>query len=115
MQARPVQKRAAPQAQLANVHTQNTLDNYYNKVSRPLGITLGYTVNYGTNPPACNAGGGPSSNGANLVAAANIKKSFGIKYWEIGNELFGGGTFETDFHPSPGIGCELRVLRGPLL
>jgi Concanavalin A-like lectin/glucanases superfamily len=88
-----------------NVHTQNTLDNYYSKISRPLGITLGYTVNYGTNPPVCNAGGGPSSNGANLLAAANTKKGFGIKYWEIGNELFGGGTFETDFHPSPGLGA----------
>jgi hypothetical protein len=87
------------------VTTQDTLDNYYSKVSRPLGLSLGYTVNYGTNPPVCNAGGGPSSNGANLVAAANTQRSFGIKYWEIGNELFGGGTFETDFHPNPGMGA----------
>jgi hypothetical protein len=87
-----------------NVHTQNTLDNYYSEISRPLGLTLGYTVNYGTNPPACNAGGGPATNGANLVAA-NTQRGFGIKYFEIGNELFGGGTFETDFHPNPGMGA----------
>jgi hypothetical protein len=88
-----------------NGPTQNTLDNYYSKISRPLGLSLGYTVNYGTNPPVCNAGGGPSSNGANFVAAANVQKSFAIKYWEIGNELYGGGTFETDFHPTPGSGA----------
>jgi hypothetical protein len=88
-----------------NVHTQNTLDNYYSEISHPLGLVLGYTVNYGTNPPACNAGGSPTSNGANLVAAANRQKGLGIKYWEIGNELYGGGTFETDFHPNPGMGA----------
>ncbi len=88
-----------------NVPTQNTIDNYYTKVSHPLGLSLGYTVNYGSNPPSCNAGGGASLNGVNLVAAANTQRGFGIKYWEIGNESYGGGTFETDFHPTPGVGA----------
>ena len=88
-----------------NVSTQNTLDSYVSKVSRPLGLSLGYTVNYGTNPPSCDVGGDPSLNGANLVASANIQKRYDIKYWEIGNELFGGGTFEADFHPRPGMGA----------
>ena len=89
----------------SNLSTEDTLDNYVSLVSQPLGATIGYTVNYGTNPPSCNAGGDPSSNGANLVAYANVQKHYGIKYWEIGNELFGGGTFETDFHLRPGMGA----------
>ena len=88
-----------------NLSTQDTLDNYVNQVSRPIGATVGYTVNYGTNPPDCNAGGDPALNGANLVSYANVQKHYAIKYWEIGNELFGGGTFETDFHPRPGVGA----------
>jgi hypothetical protein len=88
-----------------NGSTQDTLDNYVSKVSRPLGTSIGYTVNYGTNPPSCNAGGDPSLNGANLVTSANIQKGYGIKYWEIGNELFGGGSFEADFHPRPSLGA----------
>jgi hypothetical protein len=88
-----------------NLSTQNTLDNYVTKVSQPLGLSLGYTVNYGTNPPSCNAGGDPASNGANLVAYANVHRRYGVKYWEIGNELFGAGVFETDFHPRPGVGA----------
>jgi hypothetical protein len=88
-----------------NLSTQNTLDNYVSQVSRPLGASLGYTVNYGTNPPSCSAGGDPAANGANLVAFANVQRRYGIKYWEIGNELFGGGVFETDFHPRPGVGA----------
>jgi hypothetical protein len=88
-----------------NVATQNTLDNYVSKVSRPLGTSIGYTVNYGTNPPNCDAGGDPTLNGSNLVWSANALKHYGIKYWEIGNELFGGGSFEADFHPRPSLGA----------
>jgi hypothetical protein len=88
-----------------NVSTQNNLDNFVPKVSRPLGTSLGFTVNYGTNPPDCNSGGDPVLNGADLVAYANIQKHYGIKYWEIGNELYNGGGSETDFHPNPGDGA----------
>jgi hypothetical protein len=87
------------------VFTQNNLGNFVSKVSRPLRASLGYTVNYGTNPPACNSGGDPASNGSDLVAYANIQKQYGIKYWEIGNELYNGGGSETDFHPTPGDGA----------
>jgi hypothetical protein len=88
-----------------NLSTQNTLDNYVSEVSQPLGASMGYTVNYGTNPPSCDAGGDPALNGANLVAYANVLKKYGIKYWEIGNELYGGGFFEVNFHPRPGMGA----------
>jgi hypothetical protein len=91
----------------ANVSTQDDLDNFVAQVAKPIGATLGYTVNYGTNPPACNAGGDPVVNGASLVQYANNEKNYGIKYWEIGNELYdvGAGGNETDFHPSPGNGA----------
>jgi len=88
-----------------NLSTEDTLDNYVQRISQPLATDLGYTVNYGSNPPSCNAGGDPILNGANLVEYANVQKQYGIKYWEIGNELYGGGTFETDFHPLPGNGA----------
>jgi hypothetical protein len=88
-----------------NLSTLDTLDNYVQKVSKPLGTDIGFTVNYGSNPPSCDAGGDPLGNGADLVEYANVEKQYGIKYWEIGNELFGGGSFETDFHPTPGNGA----------
>jgi len=87
-----------------NLSTMDTMDNYIPEVSIPLGSDSGFTVNYGTNPPSCNAGGDPVANGSDLVQYANVQQRYGIKYWEIGNELFGGGVFETDFHPMPGNG-----------
>ena len=83
-----------------NGTTANNLDRFVANVSRPLGASLGFTVNYGTNPPQCDSGGDPNSNGADLVAYANIQKHYGIKYWEIGNELYNGGGSEPDFTPS---------------
>jgi len=99
----------------ANASTQNNLDNFVPKVSHPLQASLGFTVNYGTNPPDCNSGGDPVLNGADLVAYANVQKHFGIKYWEIGNELYNGGGSETDFHPKPGDGASYGRLREGLL
>jgi hypothetical protein len=95
-----------------NLSTHDTLDNYVQEVSLPLGTSIGFTVNYGSNPPSCNAGGDPVSNGADLVEYANIQMHYGIKYWEIGNELAGGGTFETDFHPKPGDGASFGTYEG---
>jgi hypothetical protein len=88
-----------------NGSTSNNLDRFVSEVSRPLGASLGFTVNYGTNPPECDSGGDPNSNGADLVAYANLQKHYGIKYWEIGNELYNGGGSEPDFHAKPGDGA----------
>jgi hypothetical protein len=91
-----------PSAQ--NLATGNTLDTYLSGVATPLGLDVMYTVNYGTNSATCVGGGDPIVNGANLVRYANRTKDYGIKYWEIGNELF-SNTTETDFHPNPNTGA----------
>ncbi|MCL2658982.1 MAG: LamG domain-containing protein [Acidobacteriaceae bacterium] len=86
-----------------NIETRNTMDTFIPMVAQPLGQNLGYTVNYGTNPPACNAPGDPVKNGADLVRYANLTKRYGIKYWEIGNEVY-SKTTEMDLHPNPNTG-----------
>jgi hypothetical protein len=89
----------------ANVSTGDSLNSFVQRIAEPLGMSLGFTVNYGSNPPACNAGGDPVINGSDLVGYANVQQGYGVKYWEIGNEQYGGGSFETDFHPKPGLGA----------
>ncbi len=53
---------------------------------------------------AANYGSGTPQEAAEWVRYANITKGYGIKYWEIGNELYGNGqygaTWETDHHAS---------------
>jgi hypothetical protein len=78
-------------------------DDYIQGVAKPLQLSIVYTVNYGTNPPACNAGGDPEVNGGSLVRYVNRTKGYGIKYWEIGNEVYSGSS-ETDFHDHPNSG-----------
>lgn len=80
-------------------------DRYMAAIAQGLGLSLGYTVNYGTNPPFCNAGGDPEINGADLVRYLNRTKGYGFKYFEIGNELYNGGGSETDLHSQPGKGA----------
>jgi hypothetical protein len=87
-----------------NVSTEDNIDNYLPNVAEPLGLDVVFTVNYGTNPPLCNAGGDPIANGASLVQYANLTNRYGIKYWEIGNEVFSSNS-ETDFHPNPNTGA----------
>lgn len=52
------------------------------------------TANYGTGTP---------SEAADWVRYANVEKGYGVKYWEIGNELYGNGHYgsgwEADDHP----------------
>jgi hypothetical protein len=83
-----------------NLVTQNNLASYSANVAKPLGLDMGYTVNYGTNAPLCTGGGDPVVNGANLVQYANVTNHFGIKYWEIGNEQYAYGS-AIDLHPNP--------------
>ena len=51
------------------------------------------TVNYGTGTPALAAA---------WVQDADVTNNYGIQYWEVGNEVYGNGTYganwETDSH-----------------
>ncbi len=53
------------------------------------------TVNYGSGTP---------QEAADWVRYANVTKGYGIRYWEVGNEVYGNGqygaTWETDKHDS---------------
>ncbi|MEV5279418.1 cellulose-binding protein [Streptomyces sp. NPDC051994] len=53
------------------------------------------TANYGTGTP---------QEAADWVRYANITKRYGVRYWEVGNEVYGngeyGGAWETDHHSS---------------
>ena len=84
-----------------NRTTEDNLQNYITRVAQPLHLSIDFVVNYGSNPPACNDGGDPIANGANLVRYANLQKHFGIERWEIGNEqyAYGGGPL-IDLHPN---------------
>ncbi|WP_037603324.1 cellulose binding domain-containing protein [Streptacidiphilus rugosus] len=67
------------------------------------------TVNYGSGD-VIGAAESPAETGAQLAADwvryANITHGYHIKYWEIGNEIYGNGTYgadwETDKHCSTG-------------
>jgi len=86
----------------AHAFSDNNLDHFASSILGKMPLDVVYTVNYGTNPPACNAGGDPSSAAA-LVRHANNQQHLGIHHWEIGNELFSSAT-ETDLHPDPNSG-----------
>ncbi len=81
----------------------NTFDAFMG-VARATGAQPLITVNYGSNA-ACNGGGDPAEAAA-WVRYANVTKGYGVKYWEIGNEVYGNGTYpggwETDLHPRKG-------------
>lgn len=51
-----------------------------------------------------NYGSGTPDEAAAWVRYANVTKQYGVKYWEIGNEVYGNGeygaTWETDHHDS---------------
>ena len=86
----------------ARERSGNTLDSYASKVLSNAGLDVVYTVNYGTNPPDCNAGGDPKVNARDLVHYAK-QKGYKIHSWEIGNEI-PATTTETDFHADPHTG-----------
>lgn len=70
----------------------DTFDQFMQVVQR-VGATPIITVNYGTGTP---------EEAAAWVKYANITKHYHIRYWEIGNELYGNGTYgatwEADKH-----------------
>lgn len=75
------------------VNPANTFANFINTIVSPAGAQAIVTINYGSNP-AGNAGG-DTNVAAAWVAYANITNHWGVKYWEIGNEIYGNGFYGT--------------------
>jgi hypothetical protein len=69
-------------------------NSFINNLVTPVGATAIITVNYGSNP-TCD-GGGDTNEAAAWVAYANVTNHLGIKYWEIGNEQYGNGYYNTN-------------------
>jgi hypothetical protein len=68
-------------------------NSFINNLVTPAGATAIITVNYGSNP-TCD-GGGDTNEAAAWVAYANVTNHLGIKYWEIGNEQYANGYYQT--------------------
>ncbi len=85
------------------VDPENNFDNFM-KLVNEIGAQALITVNYGTNF-AGTAGGSPTEAAA-WVKYANIDHNYNVKYWEIGNEIYGNGSYganwETDLHSQKG-------------
>jgi hypothetical protein len=72
----------------------STYANFMNLVAIPAGVEVAVTVNYGSNPPSCNAGGSPQLAAA-WVAYAKAH-GHNVHHWTVGNEVYGG--WEYDLH-----------------
>jgi hypothetical protein len=84
----------------ANVQPGKDFDSFM-KMSNAAGSTPLITVNYGSNPEGT-AGAEPAY-AAEWVRYANKEKHYGVKFWEIGNEVYGNGFYngqgwEEDLH-----------------
>jgi hypothetical protein len=73
----------------------NTSFDTYMGTVRAAGAQPIITANYGSGTP---------QEAAAWVQYANVTKGYGVKYWEVGNEVYGNGeygaTWETDNHSS---------------
>ncbi len=72
----------------------STFDNVVTHVAQPAGMDVAVTLNYGSNP-ACNGGGDPAE-AASWVAYAKSKGYARVRYWTVGNEVY--GSWEFDLH-----------------
>ena len=73
----------------------DTFDNFVSALVAPSGGKPVITVNYGSN--VNNNGPALPSTAANWVQYANVTNHSGIRYWEIGNEVFGNGYYGADW------------------
>ena len=69
----------------------NSFDSFMGLVQKINGQAM-ITVNYGSN--ANGTGGGDPTEAAAWVKYANITNNYNVKYWEIGNEVYGNGTYD---------------------
>jgi len=86
--------------QQGGVDPSNTFDAFMAHIVRPTHSQAIVTVNYGSNQDG--TGGGDPAEAAAWVRHANIEMHDNVRYWEIGNEVYGNGYYgahwETDLH-----------------
>jgi hypothetical protein len=75
----------------------STFDNFMSDVAGPANLDVAVTLNYGSNPPACDNAGTAAT--AAAWVAYSKSKGYNVKYWTVGNENY--GSWETDLHASP--------------
>jgi len=75
------------------VNLSDSFSNFMNTVVNPAGAQAVITINYGSNP--ANNAGGDTNVAAAWVANARAN-NWAIKYWEIGNEIYGNGFYGTN-------------------
>jgi len=81
------------------VASDGTFDAYMNTLVLPNNLSPELTVNYATSgSPACAEAGDPK-HAAAWVAYANVAKRYGVKWWEVGNEVY--ERVEPDNHREP--------------
>jgi hypothetical protein len=82
--------------------TQSTSFDQFATLLSQTGAQGMVTVNYGTGDEI-GATQSPALTGAQFAAAwvryANVTHNYDIKYWEIGNEVYGNGTYGADWEP----------------
>lgn len=97
------QTNSLTQGQSGYVDPHNTFDAFMG-VTQHTGAQAMLTVNYGSN--ATGTDGGDPQEAAAWVQYANITKHYGVRYWEIGNEIYGNGNYgskwEVDLHKEKG-------------
>jgi hypothetical protein len=80
-------------SQTATIIKEDGFDNFA-KIMKASSASALITVNYGSN--IAGDGGGEPKEAADWVRYANIVKKLGIKYWEVGNEIYGNGFYSGD-------------------
>ncbi|MES1227067.1 MAG: hypothetical protein ABUL72_00260, partial [Armatimonadota bacterium] len=80
----------ATKGEAATIQPKTDFDSFMAMVNKAKATPL-ITVNYGSNPE----GNGPAepSEAAEWVHYANRVKNYKVKYWEIGNEVYGNGFY----------------------
>jgi alpha-L-arabinofuranosidase len=74
-------------------YSGDTFANFMSQLAQPEGGTPVITVNYGSN--VTNSGPALPSEAASWVQYANVTNNYGIVYWEIGNETYGNGYYNS--------------------
>jgi hypothetical protein len=110
------QTHSVTKGQEATVRSDTGFDRFMEFAHRS-GTTPLITVNYGSNEAG--TGGADPKEAAAWVRYANRSKHYGVKYWEIGNEVYGNGFYngqgwEEDLH-APDTHKSADRLKNPML